>query len=228
MNQNVYQYDFEEKRRRNKRISTFFLITFIVILMLSLITKFFIFPVLVKSNSMSPAFSKNCGVAVSPLGNKFARGTVVYVDPLDGKKGFCGKLISDVSKFLVLPEFLGFNRNSTESACLRRICAVPGDTVYMENFVLYIKSKGQDHFLTEYELSDTEYSTNIGAVPELWNQAAIIGNFSELTLGENQYFLLADSRVNYSDSRLWGPVGAEKIKGQVILEYLPPDHFNVF
>lgn len=37
-----------------------------------------------------------------------------------------------------------------------------------------------------------------------------------VTLGEDEYFVLGDSRSNAEDSRIYGPVKKEEIKGAVI------------
>jgi signal peptidase I len=45
----------------------------------------------------------------------------------------------------------------------------------------------------------------------------------ELTLGEDEYFVLSDDRADTNDSRTWGPLPAACLKGRALLIYWPPN-----
>ena len=46
-----------------------------------------------------------------------------------------------------------------------------------------------------------------------------------VTLGEDEYFVLGDNRVNSTDSRLVGPVKREDIVGKALQTVYPFDEF---
>ena len=45
--------------------------------------------------------------------------------------------------------------------------------------------------------------------------------FDEILLGPDEYFVLADNRVEGTDSRIWGSVPQENIQGKAVLQYFP-------
>ncbi|MBR1615783.1 MAG: signal peptidase I, partial [Treponema sp.] len=96
-------------------------------------------------------------------------------------------------------------------------------------YVVYIKPKNESHFLTEFELIDKKYDVEIFTAPTGWdiNLGAKSGT-KPIVLGEGQYYLLGDNRMECIDSRLWGPVKKNAIKGRVVLQYFPFNKIKVF
>jgi signal peptidase I len=45
----------------------------------------------------------------------------------------------------------------------------------------------------------------------------------EITLSDDEYFVMGDNRPGSDDSRFWGPVPREWIIGQAVFSYWPPD-----
>ena len=114
----------------------------------------------------------------------------------------------------------------TEKSTLRRVIGLPGDTLYIENYVVYIKPKGSQHYLTEFELADRMYET-IVQVDEIINPSiGAARQMEEIILADDEYFLLADNRVSSVDSRLYGPVNVSEIKGKAILRFYPFSSFD--
>ncbi len=50
----------------------------------------------------------------------------------------------------------------------------------------------------------------------------------ELTLGEDEYFLMGDNRAGSFDSRLWGPVKRDLLVGRAFLRLFPVTKVDIF
>nr|MDA3809667.1 S26 family signal peptidase [Spirochaetaceae bacterium] len=86
-----------------------------------------------------------------------------------------------------------------------------------------------DFFLSEFEVIDKNYDISVGNLPEGWNNSIpFSGNFNDITLKENQYFVLGDNRMQSSDSTSWGVLDRERIKGKVLLTYWPLNKFKLY
>ncbi len=82
---------------------------------------------------------------------------------------------------------------------IKRIIAIPGDTV---------------------KINDGSVSVNTQKLKELYETQETSGNL-EITLGKNQYFVLGDNRGASSDSRSFGSINGDSIRGRAWLVYWP-------
>lgn len=105
---------------------------------------------------------------------------------------------------------------------VKRIIGLPGDTVRMERFVVYVRPSGEDRFISEFELAGRQYETSTAGLPDGWHGEDPFGDaMDEVVLGLDEYFVVGDNRVISIDSRHWGPVGERAIHGRVIFRYWP-------
>jgi signal peptidase I len=118
---------------------------------------------------------------------------------------------------------------SSLSPSLSRIVALPGDIIYMKDNILYVRTAESENFVTEFELSPRRYTTITTPFPSPWHRdIGVPGDFPALTLGVDEFFLLADDRSSFLDSRIWGPVNARDIVGKVWLRYFPLNRLALF
>jgi len=151
----------------------------------------------------------------------FKRGNIVLIDTRRGENsnwflmaadGFVRFVTAQQKKIL----------NPDEHLYVKRIIAIPGDEISMNNFVFRVKPAGNMYVFTEFELSDRPYYPNIPQTPALWDETLpFSGYMDSITLGPGEYFVVSDDRSNTGDSRTWGPVNAKKLLGKPVLRFWP-------
>ena len=232
MNRQLYEYSYELKKQRKRR-TLFFLIYFIIIyFLLNIIFAFVLFPVKQTSSSMIPDFAENTVSFVTPIYRTPKRGDVVLLKAnVNQERSFFEKIWHNISLFFTACQYDSYADKDFPGTNdqLRRIVGLPGDEIYMRDYVLYVKPAGEKHSLTEFELIEKPYNLNFVSPPAGWNgSAGVKGSFDSITLGMNEYFVLGDNRVSVSDSRLWGPVSRQDIKGRVVLKYFPLNSIRLY
>lgn len=88
---------------------------------------------------------------------------------------------------------------------IKRVIGLPGETIQVINRKVYINGEPlQDEDFAYYASSRFVRG---------------LDNFGPLKVPENCYFMMGDNRENSSDSRVWGPVPFELMKGTAFLIY---------
>lgn len=91
---------------------------------------------------------------------------------------------------------------------IKRVIAVPGDTLKVTNNSVYINGQ-----LLQENYLPPGTPTRSGA---------FITEGMQVTAGANQYYVFGDNREHSSDSREWGPIKKEEIIGRAFFRYWPP------
>ena len=181
---------------------------------------------------MVPDIPDSSVVMVSPLMNNFERGDVVLLQPRDSKDVNFFKRQADCFIRFFTAQQISIIENKEIPASrphLRRVVGMPGDTVYMRDYVLYIKPAGEKHFLTEFEIVKDPYNVTFFVPPADWDtEIGVKGSFDEMTLGYDEYYVLADNRKASDDSRLWGVVHSSDMEAKVLMCYFPFKNFRLF
>ncbi len=225
-------FSYQAKKERNRKI--IFLILFFISLyiFINIILHFLVYPVKQNSVSMIPDISEKSVVLVSPLADSYDRGDVVLLEPrYKNNKSVFYRQLSRFVSFFTAQQFSPIEDVNTASSKqhLRRIVGMPGDTIYMRDYVLYIKQNGERHFLTEFEITSEPYNVTFYVPPADWDtEIGVKGSFDEITLGSDEYFVLADNRKSSDDSRLWGTITKEDISAKVLLCYFPFRNLRLF
>ncbi|HET7839600.1 MAG TPA: signal peptidase I [Rectinemataceae bacterium] len=160
------------------------------------------------------------------------RGDLVLVQPPYAEApGFFVDLANSFVRFVTFQRFSPFAGGASRPMAgpiIARVVGLPGDSISMEDFVFKAKAAGEEHFLTEFELSSHRYDISKSALPELWQDGfPASGTMAARSLGPDEYFLAGDARSGTSDSRLWGPVHADRFLAKVLLRYWPPSRFGI-
>lgn len=130
---------------------------------------------------------------------------------------------------------------------VKRVVAGPGDTVEVKNAELYINGKkeplhGYERFepvqryaqVVVVDNEPTDINSDIVHVPPMIYQAlwesrklehelglSLRDQFGPVVVPEGQYFAMGDNRDDSCDSRFWGPVPRENIKGKAWFIHWP-------
>lgn len=228
-NGEVFSYQLKkERRRRTGFVILFFICLYIFI---NLVITFLIYPIRQNSVSMIPDVPEKSVVMVSPVAGNYERGDVVLLDSrYFRKKNFFISQLDRLVRFFTAQQISLFEHNEVPSSKshIRRVVGMPGDTIYMRDYVLYIKPAGERHFLTEFEIVKEPYNVTFYVPPADWDtEIGVKGSFDEITLGYNEFFVLADNRKSSDDSRLWGAVKKDEITAKVIMCYFPFRNFKL-
>lgn len=82
---------------------------------------------------------------------------------------------------------------------IKRVIGLPGETVAIKKGKIYINDKVIDH---EYAYGETS-------------------DYDKVTLEDDEYFILGDNRLISKDSRYFGPIKENEIKGKIVFRLFP-------
>lgn len=225
-NTNIYEISFslKQERRRFIRNAILFVVSFFIVM--NAILAFVVCPIQQRSASMEPNVPSGTCVFATPIGKKIKRGEIIVIAQRETKLSF-GQKILDL--FAGAFTFQKYHPWTNEKALMRRAVALPGDTIYMKDFILYIQPKNEKHFFTEFELNQVSYSVDITVPPTGWTpEIGVRGSFDKMTLGDDEYYVLGDNRLSCADSRLFGKIKGSKIQKRVLMSYYPFCQLKIF
>jgi len=96
---------------------------------------------------------------------------------------------------------------------IKRVIALPGERLLIRDGIIYING----HRLDEPYL------------PEAWtlfNNWPVNGSPDGEVIPPNQYFVMGDNRNRSQDSRVFGPIGRDRIDGRAWFRIWPINHFG--
>lgn len=96
---------------------------------------------------------------------------------------------------------------------IKRVIGLPGDIVEIMDKRVFINGKALDEPFKIHQDSAINYS----------RAQRNRDNYGPVTVPEGSYFVMGDNRDKSLDSRFWGMVKGEKIKGRAFLIYLSWD-----
>lgn len=90
---------------------------------------------------------------------------------------------------------------------IKRVIALPGETVELKNSIIYINGD---------KLDEPYLAAGTLTLPDMTK-----------TLGADEYFLLGDNRTNSSDSRIWGPAPRRYLVARAAFILWPISEFGL-
>ncbi len=230
MDKNIYAISYKMRKELYGRIFSITGIILLFFLVVSLFLSFVFFPVANKSDSMSPDIPAGSYEFVSPLSRTPDRGDVVLLHNYENARfGMAKRLLTNFALFVSVRKWEPFSETTSlgTKPVIRRVVGLPGDTIYIDRYVVFVKPAGQSHFLTEFEVTQSKYNAKILVPPAGWDSdLGAKASVSQITLGEDEYYVLGDDRLSSADSRIWGPVKHRKIVGKVLMLYFPFSKFK--
>ena len=97
---------------------------------------------------------------------------------------------------------------------IKRVIGVPGDEVMIKDGSYYINGE---------KLEESNYLADTVVT----NGGSYIHEGQSITVPEDKYFVSGDNRPNSSDSREFGPISKDQIKGKAWIVYFPFSDFRL-
>lgn len=103
--------------------------------------------------------------------------------------------LSSIDRF----DIIVLDEEKDNEKIIKRVIGLPGETVAIKKGKIYINDKLIDD---EYAYGETS-------------------DFDKVTLRDDEYFILGDNRLISKDSRYFGPIKDNEIKGKIVFRLFP-------
>lgn len=194
----------------------------IIALILAILIRYFVgTPTIVKQESMYPTLMPNERLLLNRLTKTKKqmpeRGDIItfeapsenYVSPENAD------INNPIAKYenepkTVFGKFAYYVLEWGKTSYIKRVIALPGEHVKIENGKVYINGEElEENYLEEGVQTDS-----------------LNGAFTDFVVPENCVFAMGDNRAKSTDCRRFGCIPLEKIEGTVVLRFFPLDKFG--
>lgn len=103
--------------------------------------------------------------------------------------------LSSIDRF----DIIVLDKEKDNEKIIKRVIGLPGETVAIKKGKIYINDK----------VIDDEYA---------YGQTS---DYNKVTLKDDEYFILGDNRLISKDSRYFGPIKDNEIKGKIVFRLFP-------
>lgn len=103
--------------------------------------------------------------------------------------------LSSINRF----DIIVLDEEKDNEKIIKRVIGMPGETVAIKKGKIYINDK----------VIDDEYA---------YGQTS---DYNKVTLKDDEYFILGDNRLISKDSRYFGPIKENEIKGKIVFRLFP-------
>jgi len=117
-------------------------------------------------------------------------------------------VVKKINKDYILKRFdiVILNRGKLNKRYIKRIIGLPNDKMRIDNHSV---------FINDNKINEPFFFSN-GK-----NEKGNLNKINEITLSDNEYFLMGDNRMISKDSRFFGPVLKKDIIGKALFVYWP-------
>jgi signal peptidase I len=173
------------------------------------IQAFLVKPYRIPSESMEPTLDVGQRVLVNRVNYRLSdpdRGDVVVFHPPEGAEGNTCGVVRQPDEPCSRP-----TRKRSDLNFIKRVVAVPGDTLAIRGGHAVVNGKEQNESFTEPCPGDGGEC-----------------NFQKsIKIPPGHFFMMGDNRGQSDDSRFWGPVPEKWIIGQAFFTYWPVDRVGI-
>lgn len=156
-------------------------------------------------------------------------GRSMYPTLKDGEFGFTnvgGVLLNGVKRGDIV--VVTMEEKGQKTHWVKRVIGMPGDTISCVNDIVFINGK----VLDETQYIDPDYRQSCVDQFGYFNKVRNADNsdvqdFKEVTLGDDEYFVMGDNRPYSKDSRYVGPVKKSQLFAKNMLVLLPISDIGV-
>jgi signal peptidase I len=234
---------YRDKKNQSIAFRRYFLRITVVFIFFSFFTSFFALAIRVEGESMAPTFNHGNIVIFHPFKNLASivgrnsssgikRGDLVIAGTAYSSESSPLEKIFDpfVRAFTLQKKSLIYDNSQYKGNTeFTRVIGLPGDTIKLKDFTVYVKGKDQEFFLSEFEVTKMDYDILKPINIDIWKDEYPFSSYlEEFYLGEDEYFVISDNRGILNDSRIYGPLSAKDLKGKVLLKYWPIKEFATF
>lgn len=181
----------ESMKESTKKEMVSWMKSLVVAIILAFICRQFLFsPITVFGESMAPSFQDHDRVVISKTSRIQRFDVIVFDAPVE------------------------------DEHYIKRVIGLPGDTIRMEDDVLYINGEAYN----EPYLSENRQDNPYGSLTEDFSLTEKTG---ESKIPENRLFVMGDNRLNSKDSRTFGLISYESVIGEVKFRFYPFKEFGL-